>query len=79
MSIYDRDYYGEEKRELRIQKTYIEIEVQLQQQQKMLDQLFDLIKLLREERKELIRRIEVLEEENRKLWEIVKKLQGLEG
>jgi uncharacterized protein YaaN involved in tellurite resistance len=79
MSIYDRDYYNEEKREVRIQKTYIEIEVQLQQQQKMLDQLFDLIKLLREERKELIRRIEVLEEENRKLWEIVKKLQGLEG
>ena len=79
MSIYDRDYYNEEKREVRIQKTYIEIEVQLQQQQKMLDQLFDLIKLLREERKELIRRIVVLDEENRKLWEIVKKLQGLEG
>jgi len=41
----------------------------------MLDQLFDLIKLLREERKELLKRLKVLEEENRRLWEEMEKLK----
>ncbi len=79
MGIYDRDYYGEERKEVKVERTYIEIEVQLQEQQKLLDQIFDLIKILRQERKELLKRIEALEEENRKLWEALKKLQGLDG
>ncbi|RTZ60447.1 MAG: hypothetical protein DSZ31_02060 [Gammaproteobacteria bacterium] len=79
MSIYDRDYYGEERKKVKVERTYIEIEVQLQEQQKLLDQIFDLIKILRQERKELLKRIEALEEENRKLWEALKKLQGLDG
>ncbi|HID79889.1 MAG TPA: hypothetical protein EYH48_00650 [Aquifex aeolicus] len=79
MGIYDRDYYGEESKKVRVERAYIEIEVQLREQQKLLDQIFDLIKVLREERKELLKRITVLEEENRKLWEALKKLQGLEG
>jgi len=77
MSIYDRDYYGEEnqKRIVKIEKVHSEILVQIESQQKMLDQLFDLIKLLREERKELLNRLKVLEEENRRLWEEIEKLK----
>jgi len=81
MSIYDRDYISEERREriVKIEKVHTEIWVQIEQQQKMLDQLFDLIKLLRKERKELLERIALLEEENKKLWaelEAIRKLLG---
>lgn len=79
MSIYDRDYYTEEQREriIKIEKRHTEIWVRIEEQQKMLDQLFDLIKLLREERKQLIERIKVLEEENKRLWEEIEKLREL--
>ena len=79
MSIYDRDYYTEEnrKRLVKIEKVHTEIWVQIENQQKMLDQLFDLIKLLREERKELLKRIETLEAEKQRLWEEIKKLREL--
>jgi len=79
MSIYDRDYYTEEnrKRLVKIEKVHTEIWVQIENQQKMLDQLFDLIKLLREERKELLKRIEALEAEKQRLWEEIKKLREL--
>lgn len=81
MGIYDRDYISEEREEriVRIEKVHTEIWVQIEQQQKMLDQLFDLIKLLRKERKELLEKIAALEEENKKLWvelENIKKLLG---
>ena len=80
MGIYDRDYYSErEERIIRIEKKHTEIWVQIEQQQKMLDQLFDLIKLLREERKGLMERLKALEEENRKLWEEIEKLRELLG
>jgi len=79
MSIYDRDYYTEEnrKRLVKIEKVHTEIWVQIENQQKMLDQLFDLIKLLREERKELLKRIETLEAEKQRLWEEIEKLREL--
>jgi len=79
MGIYDRDYYTEEREEriIRIEKSHTEIIIQIEQQQKMLDQLFDLIKLLREERKQLLERIKALEEENKKLWEELEKLKNL--
>jgi len=78
MSIYDRDYSSErEERIIKIEKKHTEIWFQIEQQQKMLDQLFDLIKLLREERKGLIERVKALEEENRKLWEELEKLKEL--
>ncbi len=79
MGIYDRDYYGEEHTEriIKIEKTHTEIWVRIEQQQKMLDQLFDLIKLLREERKQLIERLNLLEEENKKLWEELQKLREM--
>jgi len=79
MSIYDRDYYGEEKQKsiVKIEKVHSEILFQIENQQKMLDQLFDLIKLLREERKELLNRLKVLEEENRRLWGEIEKLKRL--
>ena len=79
MSIYDRDYYTEEHREriIKIEKRHTEIWVRIEEQQKMLDQLFDLIKLLREERKQLLERVKVLEEENRRLWEELQKLREL--
>lgn len=79
MGIYDRDYYSEEREEriIKIERSHTEIIVQIEQQQKMLDQIFDLIKLLREERKQLIERIKALEEENRKLWEEIEKLKNL--
>ena len=78
MGIYDRDYYSErEERIIRIEKKHTEIWVQIEQQQKMLDQLFDLIKLLREERKGLLERLKALEEENKKLWEEIEKLREL--
>ncbi len=77
MSIYDRDYYTErEERVIKIER-HTEIWVQIERQQKMLDQLFDLIKLLREERKQLLERVKVLEEENRKLWEELQKIRSL--
>ncbi len=77
MSIYDRDYYTErEEKVIKIERR-TEIWVQIEQQQKMLDQLFDLIKLLREERKQLLERMKVLEEENRKLWEEIQKIRSL--
>lgn len=81
MGIYDRDYYSQERQEriIRIEKRHTEIWVQIEQQQKMLEQLFDLIKLLREERKELLERLKLLEEENRKLWAQVEKLRSLLG
>ena len=80
MGIYDRDYYSErEERIIRIEKRHTEIWVQIEQQQKMLDQLFDLIKLLREERKGLMERLKALEEENRKLWEEIERLRELLG
>jgi len=81
MGIYDRDYISEEREEriVRIEKVHAEIWVQIEQQQKMLDQLFDLIKLLRKERKELIERLQALEEENRKLWEELENLRKLIG
>ena len=80
MGIYDRDYYSErEERIIRIEKRHTEIWVQIEQQQKMLDQLFDLIKLLREERKGLMERLKALEKENRKLWEEIEKLRELLG
>ena len=80
MGIYDRDYYSErEERIIRIEKRHTEIWVQIEQQQRMLDQLFDLIKLLREERKGLMERLKALEEENRKLWEEIEKLRELLG
>ncbi len=77
MSIYDRDYYNEEnrKRLIKIEKVHTEIWVQIENQQKMLDQLFDLIKLLREERKELLKRIEVLEKERDLLWKEIEALK----
>ncbi|NPB05655.1 MAG: hypothetical protein GXO08_04660, partial [Aquificae bacterium] len=56
---------------------HTEIWVRIEQQQKMLDQLFDLIKLLREERKQLLERLKVLEEENKKLWEELQNLREL--
>jgi uncharacterized protein YaaN involved in tellurite resistance len=79
MGIYDRDYYSEEREEriIKIKRSHTEIMVQIEQQQKMLDQIFDLIKLLREERKQLLERIKVLEEENKKLWEEIEKLKNL--
>jgi chromosome segregation ATPase len=79
MGIYDRDYYSEEREEriIKIERSHTEIMVQIEQQQKMLDQIFDLIKLLREERKQLLERIKVLEEENKKLWEEIEKLKNL--
>jgi septal ring factor EnvC (AmiA/AmiB activator) len=81
MGIYDRDYISEEREEriVRIEKVHTEIWVQIEQQQRMLDQLFDLIKLLRKERKELLEKIAALEEENKKLrveLENIKKLLG---
>jgi len=82
MSIYDRDYYTEEEhreRIIRIEKHHTEIWVRMEEQQKMLDQIFDLIRLLREERKQLLKRVEVLEEENKKLWEEIEKLRKLLG
>ena len=79
MGIYDRDYYSEEREEriIKIERSHTEIMVQIEQQQRMLDQIFDLIKLLREERKQLLERIKALEEENKKLWEILEKLRNL--
>jgi len=79
MSIYDRDYYTEENRQrlVKIEKVHTEIWVQIEHQQKMLDQLFDLIKLLREERKELLKRVEALEMEKQRLWEEIEKLKEL--
>jgi septal ring factor EnvC (AmiA/AmiB activator) len=81
MSIYDRDYYSQEREEriVKIEKSHTEIWVRIEQQEKMLDQLFDLIKLLREERKSLIERIQTLEEENKKLWAELEKLRSLIG
>jgi len=82
MSIYDRDYYTEEEhreRIIRIEKRHTEIWVRIEEQQKMLDQIFDLIRLLREERKQLLKRVEVLEEENKKLREEIEKLRKLLG
>ena len=79
MSIYDRDYYNEENRQrlIKIEKVHTEIWVQIENQQKMLDQIFELIKLLREERKELLKRIEVLEKEKRLLWKEIEALKKL--
>jgi len=79
MSIYDRDYYNEENRQrlIKIEKVHTEIWVQIENQQKMLDQIFELIKLLREERKELLKRIEVLEKEKKLLWKEIEALKKL--
>jgi chromosome segregation ATPase len=78
MSIYDRDYFEEERtRVVKIERSYTEIQIQIEQQQKMLDQLFDLIKLLREERKQLLEKLRCLEEENQKLWQTVEELKKL--
>ncbi len=81
MGIYDRDYISEEREErfIKIEKVHTEIWVQLENQQKMLDQLFDLIKLLRQERKELLRRIEELEKTQEVLLKEIEKLKGLMG
>jgi chromosome segregation ATPase len=78
MSIYDRDYFEEERtRMVKIERSYTEIQIQIEQQQKMLDQLFDLIKLLREERKQLLEKLRCLEEENQKLWQTIEELRKL--
>ncbi|MEO2152923.1 MAG: hypothetical protein GXN97_01675 [Aquificae bacterium] len=78
MSIYDRDYFEEERtRVIKIERSYTEIQLQIEQQQKMLDQLFDLIKLLREERKQLLEKLRCLEEENQKLWQTIEELRKL--
>jgi chromosome segregation ATPase len=81
MGIYDRDYISEEREErfIKIEKVHTEIWVQLENQQKMLDQLFDLIKLLRQERKDLLQRIEELEKTQEVLLKEIEKLKGLIG
>ncbi len=81
MGIYDRDYYSQEREErlIKIERVHTEIWVKIEEQEKMLDQLFDLIKLLRKERKELLERIQCLEEENKKLWAEIEKLRSLIG